>query len=145
MRNKGFSLIELIIVIAIMAVLVAVIAPNLTKYLFLSKENTDIRNVDEVRHQVFNSISDATTREIDVIGGSSGAMFALYYIEYDSSVNEAKVGAGSNGVSDFAKLLSDALEDATAISSEDKTKDKMEVKISKRIGGGYDVDVSFTS
>ena len=32
-KNEGFSLIELIIVIAIMAVLVAVIAPNLASYL----------------------------------------------------------------------------------------------------------------
>ena len=39
MNNKGFSLIELIIVIAIMAILVAIIAPNLTKYLGKSKAN----------------------------------------------------------------------------------------------------------
>ena len=52
MNNKGFSLIELIIVIAIMAILVAIIAPNLTKYLRSSKEETDKKNIDEVIAQV---------------------------------------------------------------------------------------------
>lgn len=47
--NKGFSLIELIIVIAIMAVLVAIIAPNLTKYLGKSKTSTDKANLAEVK------------------------------------------------------------------------------------------------
>ena len=48
MDNKGFSLIELIIVIAIMAVLVAVIAPNLTSYLGNSKKKTDNSNADTI-------------------------------------------------------------------------------------------------
>ncbi len=48
MNNKGFSLIELIIVIAIMAVLVAVIAPNLTSYLGNSKKKTDNSNADTI-------------------------------------------------------------------------------------------------
>ena len=47
--NRGFSLIELIIVIAIMAVLVAVIAPNLSKYLSSSKQKTDVSNIDTIR------------------------------------------------------------------------------------------------
>jgi type IV pilus assembly protein PilA len=51
MNNKGFSLIELIIVIAIMAVLVAIIAPNLTKYLGKSKSQTDKTNLDEIKKQ----------------------------------------------------------------------------------------------
>ena len=73
MKNEGFSLIELIIVIAIMAILVAIIAPNLTRYLSGSKEQTDNRNVDEVKHQVVNCISEAATKNIDVIDSSSGA------------------------------------------------------------------------
>ena len=46
-KNDGFSLIELIIVIAIMAVLVAVIAPNLASYLGTSKKRSDETNADE--------------------------------------------------------------------------------------------------
>jgi len=41
MNNKGFSLVELIIVVAIMAVLVGVLAPQYIKYLDKSKVGAD--------------------------------------------------------------------------------------------------------
>lgn len=63
MNNKGFSLIELIIVIAIMAILVAIIAPNLTKYLGKSKKNTDKKNADEIAQQIQTSISDYESQD----------------------------------------------------------------------------------
>lgn len=40
--NKGFSLVELIIVIAIMAILAAALAPSLIKYINKSRLSTDI-------------------------------------------------------------------------------------------------------
>lgn len=61
MNNKGFSLIELIIVIAIMAILVAIIAPNLTKYLGKSKKKTDSKNADEIAQQLQTAITDYET------------------------------------------------------------------------------------
>ena len=61
MNNKGFSLIELIIVIAIMAILVAIIAPNLTKYLGKSKKKTDAKNADEIAQQLQTAITDYET------------------------------------------------------------------------------------
>lgn len=48
MNNKGFSLVELIIVIAIMAVLVGVLAPQYLKYVTNSKISTDITNANEI-------------------------------------------------------------------------------------------------
>lgn len=41
MNDKGFSLVELIIVIAIMAVLVVVLAPQYLKYVERSRNSTD--------------------------------------------------------------------------------------------------------
>lgn len=61
MNNKGFSLIELIIVIAIMAVLVAVIAPNLTQYIGSSKKKTDASNADTIRNVINTALSDYST------------------------------------------------------------------------------------
>ena len=43
LTNKGFSLVELIIVIAIMAVLVGVLAPQFLKYVEQSRKSTDVR------------------------------------------------------------------------------------------------------
>ena len=48
-NNKGFSLVELIVVIAIMAVLVGVLAPQLIKYVEKSREATDIQTCDNMQ------------------------------------------------------------------------------------------------
>ncbi len=48
MNNKGFSLVELIIVIAIMAILVAVLAPTYLKFVERSRKSTDCQNVAEI-------------------------------------------------------------------------------------------------
>jgi type IV pilus assembly protein PilA len=45
MNNKGFSLVELIIVIAIMAILVGALAPQFMKYVERSRKSTDVQNV----------------------------------------------------------------------------------------------------
>lgn len=48
LNNKGFSLVELIIVIAIMAVLVGVLAPQFMKYVERSRKSTDVQNVASI-------------------------------------------------------------------------------------------------
>ena len=58
MNNKGFSLVELIVVIAIMAVLVGVLAPQFIKYVEKSRESTDIQNCDSIRTVVESYYSD---------------------------------------------------------------------------------------
>lgn len=48
MNNKGFSLVELIIVIAIMAILIVVLAPQYLKYVEKSRNSTDVSNATEM-------------------------------------------------------------------------------------------------
>ena len=57
-NNKGFSLVELIIVISIMAVLLGVIAPALIRYLQKSRIIRDERNLDIVRESIETVLSN---------------------------------------------------------------------------------------
>lgn len=44
-KNKGFTLVELVIVVAILAILVGILAPAYSKYVERSAESTDLENV----------------------------------------------------------------------------------------------------
>ncbi len=58
--NKGFSLVELIIVIAIMAVLMAVLAPQLIKYVEKSRIQSDESAAAEILNVVKIALTDET-------------------------------------------------------------------------------------
>ena len=47
-QNRGFSLIELIVVIAVMAVLLGVLVPTLVRNIEKSRHQTDLSNISEV-------------------------------------------------------------------------------------------------
>jgi len=51
-KNKGFSLVELIVVVAIMAVLVGILAPAYLSYVEKTRRGTDENMAEEVRHTI---------------------------------------------------------------------------------------------
>ena len=62
-NNKGFSLVELIVVIAIMAVLMAVLAPAMLRYVEKSRVQKDESAVSEVINAVNNALAEETINE----------------------------------------------------------------------------------
>lgn len=57
-NNKGFSLVELIVVIAIMAVLMAVLAPAMLRYVEKSREQKDNSAVSEATNAANIALAD---------------------------------------------------------------------------------------
>lgn len=100
MNNKGFSLVELIIVIAIMAILIVVLAPQYLKYVEKSREASDQTTIVEYINamQVIAADPDITLTK----GGT-------YTLTSDANSDEIKVGADLQSV-----LTSQGMLDADA-------------------------------
>lgn len=108
MNNKGFSLVELIIVIAIMLVLVGILAPQFIRYVARSRVAADVTNAQEIAaaidvaiadQQAFTGFGDGTDTAAPVAGGgavtglpgittvpnSRAATGLTWHVEYDAT------------------------------------------------------------
>jgi type IV pilus assembly protein PilA len=85
-NNNGFSLVELIIVIAIMAVLVGVLAPQFIKYVEQSRRSRDISTAQEVREAVLADIADNSLTGSGTLTATSG---------HPSTIAENPLASGS--------------------------------------------------
>lgn len=99
MNNKGFSLVELIIVIAIMAVLVGVLAPQFMKYVEQSRKSTDIQNAEMIRDSVLADIADGFIK-----GSGTGITFG----DYDAS-SPASDGSMASAIATAPKIQGNLL------------------------------------
>ena len=77
-NNKGFSLVELIIVIAIMAILAGALAPALIKYINKSRRSADISNADTIRQTAMSDEDAMVAIGTGVTGASVSDLKSSY-------------------------------------------------------------------
>ena len=102
--QAGFSLVELIIVIAIMAILIAILAPQYLKYVEKTKTNKDADSfgklVEIVEYTIIDknqSLNDNSVDEVTVTWNTSGGQSATFTISgVDNSFSE-EVNSSLNG------------------------------------------------
>jgi type IV pilus assembly protein PilA len=87
-RNKGFSLVELIIVIVIMAVLIAFLIPQFVRQVEKSKEARDLQDVEEYKVAIESMIME------DAL--PSGRIYINVNPEENENMIEVRVGRGAS-------------------------------------------------
>lgn len=98
--NKGFSLVELIIVVAIMAILVGLVAPQYLKYVEKSRKSADASNLDEMVKAVQVYAADSDT---NMTAGT-------YTITISTDVDVATTPTATSGnTSDIDKAISNSV------------------------------------
>lgn len=98
-NNKGFSLVELIVVIAIMAVLVGVLAPQFIKYVERSRQSTDLQNVEEMKNAVEVEAADngITADAVITISGGKATLTGVSPASLSKTEVSLKSGGWPNG------------------------------------------------
>jgi len=71
--NKGFTLVELVIVVAILAILVGILAPQYTKYVEKSRKSADVSNLENLVTAFKTAAADGTT---DIKAGTYGIIIS---------------------------------------------------------------------
>lgn len=103
-NNKGFTLVELIVVIAILGVLMAVLVPQYIQYVEKSKQGTDASAYGEVLHAV----------EIESALATTGTTTGTITVATDASGNVTIAGTATGLVDPVMAVIGDANDNTNA-------------------------------
>ena len=120
-KDKGFSLVELIVVVAIMAVLIGVLVPTLVRNVEKSRLSKDKSALDEVKNAVEIALADEEYMDTNTtyklcdntdtvtIGNASDATLGDFWKEVQANLGETSIKLGSKlkGTSEITLTIAD--------------------------------------
>lgn len=121
-NNKGFSLVELIVVVAIMAVLMGILVPTLVKNVEKSKKQKDTSAVEEIRTTMVTNLADPLYSDLEA---------TITYNGTDSNSKKITittpdyVSAATTDLEKFLAAVSSDVKDWTFTSKDYKAKPKV--------------------
>ena len=135
-NNRGFSLVELIVVIAIMAVLVAVTAPQFTKYVDKSRQSVDATTVANVVSAAQVGVADVVSYP-DITSGT----YVITINTSGTAVTGAKMDEpGSTAVTAMETAIADACGDLDDIKTTAKAWEDTGIVINITVDGNVTVE-----
>ena len=109
-NNKGFSMIELIVVIAVLAVLVGILAPTLVKYVNKARLSVDIDTGKEIAKAIMaavteenvkdNAVGHTTPQKVEDMDGSDFKKEVYANLGVDKIEGKSKKDVDGNILSD---------------------------------------------
>lgn len=97
-KNKGFSMVELIIVIAIMAILAAALAPALIKYIRKARRTRDVDTAGKVYSSYMRAAVEMNDGSIDLYGTGE------VYLRWDMPLNDPPVTIEDYAFSEYGGI-----------------------------------------
>lgn len=99
-KNKGFTLVELIIVVAILAILVGLLAPQYTKYVERSRQAADASNLD-------NLVTAVKVATADGAYDIKNATYTFIITAEGTNLKSSIAQGGDDGLGDLKNALTE--------------------------------------
>ena len=133
MNNKGFSLVELIVVVLIMAIIAVALAPQVMKWVENSRVSTDCTNYESLVENIQLALADKDCYKVISAAGEEGKKATATITDSATTIAAASTnGCSANAVSAIQ----------TALSKIDASYTKIAKKASAASPASYVIDIT---